>query len=113
VAWFLALLASMLVTTLTAVPAAATKAVNITAVPVAVSHPKKARPTLTPPYSSFSRWKAPRPLRAESSGIDTLPRLERLSSGRGLFSVSLPVASGLMSCSLPGAEVERCRWSLA
>ncbi|CPU64620.1 Uncharacterised protein [Mycobacteroides abscessus] len=38
-----------------AAPAAAASAVSRTAVPVAVSHPKKAEPILMPPYSSFSR----------------------------------------------------------
>ena len=39
----------------TAAPAAASRAVSSTAVPVAVSQPKNAEPTLMPPYASFSR----------------------------------------------------------
>ena len=46
---------SLPVATPTAAPAAAASAVSITAIPVAVSQPKKADPILTPPCSSRSR----------------------------------------------------------
>jgi hypothetical protein len=54
-AWFTASLTSVLVARPTAVPAAATRAVRSTAMPVAVSQPKNAEPTLMPPNCSFSR----------------------------------------------------------
>ncbi|MCY1549942.1 hypothetical protein D9M68_861480 [compost metagenome] len=54
-AWFTASLTSVLVASPTAVPAAATRAVSKTAVPVAASQPKKAEPILIPPNCSFSR----------------------------------------------------------
>ena len=55
VIWPTASLTSVLFASPTAVPAAATKAVSRTAMPVAASQPKKAEPTLTPPNCSFSR----------------------------------------------------------
>src|SRR5450631_3305181 len=103
-AWVVALLASVWVATPTAVPAAATKAVSRTAVPVAVSQPKNARPTLTPPNSSFSRLTTSRRLLAGS------PAAFRLSapdpSRPGVVFVLGPVVCVLMSLSSRGVERE-------
>src|SRR3954454_8669755 len=78
VAWVAAWPASVPVATPTAVPAAATSAVSRTAVPVAVSQPKNADPTLTPPKASFCRATTARRSTGRSASV-SLPALVRTS----------------------------------
>src|SRR5829696_2999880 len=92
----------------TAVPAAATSAVRRMAVPVAVSHPKKAEPTLIPPYCSFSRPTTSRRVGIAVGTVEPSPgantssyRWCTRSSGSGPSRWRSGVASGVVLMVLP------------
>ena len=97
-AWPTAAFTSVFVASPTAVPAAATRAVSSTAMPVAASQPKNAEPTLTPPNASFSRA-------AAISRVARLGRVRAVSGGRPV--VGRVVALGVRCVRVPGSGRRR------